>query len=1080
MQPTARRPPGYQASGFFCLRTHLLPFDELLRWGAAFSRPGSGADGDLHQPLQPGDIAARNHLRELVRRPEVREAIFVASPALDEVVDIWLSDPGSDRGRRAERSLVKYVSRMAGRPTPFGLFAAVACGELGETTNLSVPPAGRCLRHTRLDNEYLFALAQLVARNPEVRRHALYFPNDSLDFTAGRGRYAEARVTEDSHTFHLVGVEESPELRETLSRAIGGATRAELAGALVDGDTTKEDAEGYIDELIEGQVLVPDIGVQVTGPEPASALAERLSGIPATTAVAKGIMSATQAIAQLDSAGLGNAPIRYREIAAGLEALPAKVTLPRLFQVDLVRPEAGTLSQTLLREIVRGVDLLHRITPLDPEDTLNKFREAFIGRYEGREVPLLEALDEEVGLGTLLWPAEDPSPLLKGLPLARSEAERTRWDNRVRHITYRMGETVSEGRDEWALTAKDIEALAEPAPKPLPQAFAAMVTIAAASEDHIARGDFEIFLHHADGPSGARLLGRFCHADPALATWTTEHLRAEEAHDPDAIYAELVHLSEGRLGNILLRPALREYEITYLGQSGLPGERTIPASDLLVAVVDGRIELRSARLDRRVIPRLTSAHNYTLGLMPYRFLCLLQAQGSAGSLAWRWGPGAEAAPFLPRVRSGRIVLALARWRVEEREVRALSRAPEGERFRAFAAWRATRRLPRWVALADSDNRLPVDLDNPLAVDCLLHEIGDREEALLEELWPEAGRLIARGPEGVYRHELIVPFVRTPEPNPAQRIVPRARAVAGHIPRRFPPGSEWLYVKLYTSQAVADDVLTGIVAPISQRLLEDGDADRWFFLRYNDPEFHLRWRIHGEDPALFERVWPKLKAAIDPLVEDGAIWRVQLDTYEREVERYGGPDAIAATEGIFCADSDAVAGIVELLEPGDAGLDERWRLGLRGADQLLDDLGLTLEEKLGAVAAGGKRYGSVPEPTAELRHRLTARYRELRKGAEELLDRALDHQSPLASGFELLGTRSARIAEPVAQLRGLDRAGRLLTPWVEIAGSLVHMHLNRLCRGDPNAHEVVVYDFLRRIYQSRLARKGEKDETAARL
>jgi thiopeptide-type bacteriocin biosynthesis protein len=1070
MQPAGRRPPAYQASGFFCLRTHLLPFDELVRWGAGFSRPVSGAGDHPHGPLQPGDIAARNHLRELVRRPEVREAIFVASPALDEVVDIWLSDPASDRGRRAERSLVKYVSRMAGRPTPFGLFAAVACGELAETTNLRVSPADRCLRHTRLDNEYLFALAQLVARNPEVRSHALYVPNDSLDFTAGRGRYAEVRVTEDSHTFHLVGLEESPELRETLSRAIGGATRADLAGTLVDGETTKEEAERYVDELIEGQVLIPDIGVQVTGPEPASALADRLNGIPAATQVAEGIRSATEAIAQLDSAGLGNTPARYREIASRLEALPAKVALPRLFQVDLVRPEAGTLGQTLLREIVRGVDLLHRITPLDPEDILNKFRAAFVDRYEGREVPLLEALDEEVGLGTLLWPAEDPSPLLKGLPLTRSEEERVRWDERGRHLAFRLGQAVSRGSDELVLNAEDLQALSEPAQSPLPDAFAAMVTVAAASEEAVARGDFEILLHHVDGPSGARLLGRFCHADPALAARTTEHLRAEEAHDPDAIYAELVHLSEGRLGNILLRPVFRDYEITYLGRSGLPDARTIPASDLQVSVLDGRIVLRSARLGRRIIPRLSSAHNYRRGLAPYRFLCLLQAQGKAGALSWRWGPGAEAAPFLPRVRFGRIVLALARWRVEEREIRALSRAPEGERFQAFAAWRATRRLPRWVALADSDNRLPVDLDNPLAVDCLLHEIGDREEALLEELWPETGRLIARGPEGAYRHELIVPFVRTPEPNRAHRAVPPAHAEAGRITRRFPPGSEWLYLKLYTSHGVADELLTGIVAPLSQQALGDGSADRWFFLRYNDPEFHLRWRIHGEPPALFERMWPEIKSAIDPLVEDGTIWRVQLDTYEREVERYGGPDAIAATENIFWADSDAVAGIVELLEPGDAGLDERWRLGLRGADQLWDDLGLTLEEKLTAAEAGGKHYGSVPEPSAALRHKLTARYRELRKGAEELLERALDQHSPLAPGFELLSARSVRIAEPVAQLRELDRAGRLLTPWVEIAGSLVHMHLNRLCRGDPNAHEVVIYDFLRRIYQSRLARK----------
>ena len=44
-------------------------------------------------------------------------------------------------------------------------------------------------------------------------------------------------------------------------------------------------------------------------------------------------------------------------------------------------------------------------------------------------------------------------------------------------------------------------------------------------------------------------------------------------------------------------------------------------------------------LGRRVIPRLTSAHNYDAGsLGVYRFLCALQGQGVAAGLAWDWGP----------------------------------------------------------------------------------------------------------------------------------------------------------------------------------------------------------------------------------------------------------------------------------------------------------------------------------------------------------------------------------------------------------------------------------------------------------
>ncbi len=1037
----------YHPSGFFCLRTHLLPFDTLREWSGA---------GRLREGLQ-----------DLVRRPEVREALFVASPALDEVIDLWIRAPETDQGRRAERSLVKYLSRMAARPTPFGLFAGVASGEVGATTRFSVAPPNECRRHTRLDNEFLFALAEAVTKDAEVRARARYFPNDSLAFTAGHGRYTEARVEGESHGFHLVGVPEAPELRAVLALASRGATRAELAQTLVDSETTIGETEQYIDEMIESQLLLPDIGLQVTGSAPALALAQQIDGIPAVRRVTEGLRAACDSLAQIDHHGLGNEPARYRAIATGLEALPAKVTLARLFQVDLVRPEAGTLGPGVVAEMRRGIELMHRITPTPIDQTLSRFKQAFVERYEGREVPLLEALDEEVGLGGDLWPGSDPSPLLKNLPLESEKAPTMTWDARARWMAHCAGESLRRGDLEWSLSAQDLERLAAPAPGSLPDSLAVMATIGAESEAAIDRGDFSLRLHHVEGPSGARLLGRFCHVDPQLSHQVRSHLREEEASEPAAVYAELVHLGEGRIGNILLRPVLREYEITYLGRSGAPFERQIPVSDLLVRVTEGRITLRSARLNREVIPRLTSAHNFGNSLAPYRFLCHLQSQGCVSGLWWTWG-GLEALPFLPRVRSGRLVLALARWRIDKGTTREFTRGSEVDRARTWQAWRTAHRLPRWIALKEHDNRLPIDLDNPLSVDCLLHEFNSEEDAILEELWPTPDQLVARGPEGAYHHELIVPFVRIPSVAAVPRLGP-SMALGNPVTRRFPPGSEWLYVKLYVGPAMADDLLREIVGPVSRRLIQAGTVKRWFFVRYNDPDFHLRWRLAGATDRLMQRAWPEIQGALEEALRTSTVRRLQVDTYEREVERYGGAEAALLAEELFHADSEAVVELLELLEPGDAGLDERWRLALRGADQLLDDVGLTLPEKLRVIEERAKHFGSVPEPDATLRHQLTARFRELRADLEQLLDRAKDGESLPLPGFGVLNGRSERLRTICASLRALNESGRLEGRLTDIAGSYIHMHLNRVLRGAPNDHEVVVYDFLRRLYRSKAAR-----------
>src|SRR5262249_31926365 len=156
------------------------------------------------------------------------------------------------------------------------------------------------------------------------------------------------------------------------------------------------------------------------------------------------------------------------------------------------------------------------------------------------------------------------------------------------HLLTLLSNALTSGSPEIHLTAHDLGLLAQPNPQPLPDAFSVLVSIAAQSEVALAAGDFQILMEGASGPSGARLLGRFCHGDPRLHRHVEQHVRAEEPLEPDAVFAEIVHLPEGRLGNILARPVLREYEIPYLGAAGVPVERQILVTDLRVSVTGGQ------------------------------------------------------------------------------------------------------------------------------------------------------------------------------------------------------------------------------------------------------------------------------------------------------------------------------------------------------------------------------------------------------------------------------------------------------------------------------------------------------------
>ncbi|WP_257448450.1 lantibiotic dehydratase [Archangium lipolyticum] len=1074
-------------AGFFVLRTPLLPFDELVRWGEALS--GVTA---LAEPERLGDALAadrallRARLAALVDRPEVREALFIASPGLEAHLARWREAADSRSGLQVERALVRYVQRMAARATPFGLFSGSSSGRLGADTRLSLAGHADYQRRTRLDMGLLVVLSESLAREPAQRERLTWRPNSSIYRAAGQLRFSEVLPStsgQEGRAYRATSLTPSEYLELTLEKARHGVRRGALAEALAahDPDIDLEDAEQFIDKLIDSQVLVPDLEPPVTGIDPALALVQALRGGPpleSGTDAAAVLEETRVALEALDREGLGVPPVRYHAATRPLEALPVPTGGQPVFQVDLMKPvREARLGPGVLEEALAAVELLHRISPRQ-DDALRRFRTAFRERYERREVPLLEVLDAESGIGFPddgEAPALEAAPLLSGLELdGEEESPTTPWEERHTFLQRKLHDVLRSGASELVLEPEDLQVLEQKGRLPLPAAFSMVATLAAASEAAVDGGEFRLCVHSVNGPSGANVLARFCHADAGLADHVRALLRAEEAHHPEALHAELAHLPEGHVGNVLLRPLLREHEIPFLGRSGAPEEQRIPLSELLVSVVGERVVLRSARLGREVLPRLTTTHNVKRGLPVYRFLGALQGQGVAANLRWRWGP-LEGAPYLPRVVSGRLVLSLARWWLPEQTLRMLGSTSGEPLFRAVQALRQQLRLPRYVALEENDQRLPVDLDNLLSIEAFAQRARGLSQARLVELFPGPDALPVQGPEGRFVHELVIPFVRTPEPARTAREVPvSARVPAPSLPRLFPPGSEWLYVKLSCGPVTADRVLRTVVAPLVEDVLGSGAADGWFFIRYRDPEWHLRLRFHGEPRRLLGEVLPALHEATAPLLADGRLWRVQLDTYQREVERYGGETGILLAEQLFQLDSEAVLALLSSLG-GAVSSPWRWRLALRAIDALWESLGLDM-------AARGELARKLREglwrqlrPKAALEHQLGARYRQERTELERLFTPGPLERHPLTPAMDILRHRSERMAPIAAALREAETSGRLGVRLPELAAAFAHMQTNRLLRAAGAREELVFYDFLSRLYASQLAR-GARRET----
>ncbi|MCC6129445.1 MAG: thiopeptide-type bacteriocin biosynthesis protein, partial [Acidobacteria bacterium] len=444
------------------------------------------------------------------------------------------------------------------------------------------------------------------------------------------------------------------------------------------------------------------------------------------------------------------------------------------------------------------------------------------------------------------------------------------------------------------------------------------------------------------------------------------------------------------------------------------------------------------------------------GLTLYRFLGALQAQDSIAGSFWTWGR-LVSFRFLPRVRWGRVVFAPAQWNVDTQPLHALGKKLDASGFDALRRWREKHRLPRFVMIG-SFHEIPVDLESVLSVEAFLGLVRNHDSIELREMLPGKDELCVRGPEGRYVHELLIPFVQQ------QAVVARPPETSPRETKReFVPGSEWLYAKVYGGAVTLDRVLRGPVSELAASAVPEGLVDSWFFIRYADPRTHLRIRFHGDAGRLCESLLPRLRELGDYLLEEGLTWKLQLDTYDREVERYGGAAGIEIAEKIFHADSETVIEILSMLEAGEAGEEERWKLALLGTDILLDDFGFSLEEKRQFVTRARGAYGEDFVCDAEFKRSLGDRYRKDGRSLLPLIESRLSGATELRPGLDAFSRRSARLAPLVGELRSAESTGRLDRPLRVIAGSFVHMFLNRIFAAGHQKQEVVVYDFLSRLY-----------------
>lgn len=277
-------------------------------------------------------------------------------------------------------------------------------------------------------------------------------------------------------------------------------------------------------------------------------------------------------------------------------------------------------------------------------------------------------------------------------------------------------------------------------------------------------------------------------------------------------------------------------------------------------------------------------------------------------------------------------------------------------------------------------------------------------------------------------------------------------------REFNIGSKWLYYKIYCGVKTADFILLEHLRDKIFFLKENKIISKWFFIRYNDPENHIRLRFLLTDNLSINEVTKTLDKTLNILQNENLIWKIQLDTYVRELERYGATN-YKLTETIFEADSELILDYLNLKRQF-SNENTSLLFSFYAIDCFLNLFKLSNQEKLNllnSIQLSFKKEFNADKP---LKKELDKNYRELSNDIEFILERK--NEEKYFSLFEIIDCKAIKIKDSIPII--IDNLEVDLFSYLK---SQIHMMVNRQYTSRQREYELIIYDHMFRYYKKQI-------------
>ena len=965
-------------------------------------------------------------------------------------------------------ALYRYLARMTTRCTPLLMFAGIGVAPIGDAKDLPNALVQAPARDWQLavfpSGAGVASALRRMLSDPRTRRAANYRLNETIVQRGGLLFYFTERQqggqVSDAPRYTLASLRNDSQLAPLL-REPTRAWRFEELVAVVAAELPEvepDDVEAYLGAMLDCGVLLDDLRPPSVGPRAEEHLAERTKDRPGLEAIA----AASQSMLQLTAQPIAISAPSFDSFLETLEQHPF-VKRPAADRAGAVR-RAGPPNQAVLH-----IDIAQGSVPRSLVEKLGavvrELPDLWLHHHDANRRAIVQMLRQGT-VGSRV-PLLDLAYRVKSewrLPSRQPKGDGPRDESARARAEYLQRKSYEADLDGTLAIELD------------PAEFAHANEIAARTPPIV---ESLVRLLHVDGAltlqHQSTLAHVGCYTNRFLLWPQNQAMReqlqqiwcAQEAAAAPALLAEITCGGGGRLRDVSQRPITYAHQIVVDGPPSVPADRQVHPSELSVFLRerDGAPVLFWEKRGVPIIARALTA------LAPSAFspvvATLLALDAQPGE--WQLRLDDERLPVrTPRICRNGIILAAQSFRLTPPIVAALqtpAKLRDDAKLRELlAAWRRRYGVPEIVRLGNLEHNA-VDLEGPMAIVELAGMVEKGGLRVSEEFFAEAPMV---GSDGPLLCEAVV-HVRIGDVAPAiaQAVQPSGAQLLDAQPSRsahvFSPGSEWLFLKFYygagfasdptTAELIADDLLGRLVAPLISELEARELLSDFHFVRYRDPEAHLRLRLRPRGMSALQLL-DTLREKLDAEARARAFDKWLVATYEREVDRYGGASLIAQAERMFTADSRLCLQLLAAFH--DDALDEEAELHgllpIATLNVLYRSFGFDLPARRQLFMELRERQTAQRALDPQRRSELDALYRRDGARIQELIETLEGHTDARTS--QLLKRREVaawyaafeRTAREVAaNYRTL--AETLTRPASAVIADLFHMHCNRLFGGD---------------------------------